>query len=748
MSNQCSLLHGGSLFAAATVLQLAHSRCVLEKIARLKRCSLGYEKQSNLLPPPHNPNIHTSDPTACVDIIVETNGAGSLQPVTTIDLFRETVEKNGDRIALCLKRKVNGVIPSEWKTWTFKEYWEQSAAFGRSLIKMGIQQHDIINIIGFNAPEWFIANNGAMMSGSIPAGIYITNSASSCHYVSGHSKAKLVVVDSNEQLRKYCSLTHEQAKNLSNLKALVLWGNEPIAADVKQNCVFNILTWDAFMAIGSDVTMDDLEGRIALIKPGHCVSLIYTSGTTGAPKAVMLSHDNITWECKIFATEYVKDGMIPGRLVSYLPLSHVAAQMIDIHYGYYSATTAYFAQTDALKGSLSQTLVEVRPTVFFGVPRVWEKMEEKLKEMGRSSTGVKKLIADWAKGLGSAHNEMAQYKRVEPSEDMTFTSTKPWGYNLAYHLVLKKIKEALGLDKCNAFYTAAAPISVDTLKYFASLDIPGVKSSHFYHIKYVYTKMFPFIYVVYELFGQSECTGPHTSSRCDSWKIGYCGRPLPGTYTKITENQELCYKGRHIFMGYMYMPKETEAIFDEEGYMHSGDVAEFDDDEDESKPKPSGFMKITGRIKELIITAGGENIPPTLIEEQVLTLMPAISTCVVIGDRKKFLTMLVCLKTDVDASTGLPSDKLSSNALYVGETIGSKAVTLTEARNDPLWKKYVEDGLKIVNQRATSRAQHVQKWCFLTRDLSESGGELTPTLKLKRSVVTNVHQELIDSMYA
>ena len=152
MSSQCSVLHGGILFAAATVIQLTHSKCILNKIEKLKRSTLGYEKQINLIPPPHNVNTHTSDPTVCVDIIIEENGAGSMKPITTIDLFKQTVIKYNKSIAMGLKRKdINGIIPTEWKTWTFQEYWDQSAAFGRSLIQLNIQQHDIINIIGFNS---------------------------------------------------------------------------------------------------------------------------------------------------------------------------------------------------------------------------------------------------------------------------------------------------------------------------------------------------------------------------------------------------------------------------------------------------------------------------------------------------------------------------------------------------------------------------------------------------------------------
>jgi long-chain-fatty-acid--CoA ligase ACSBG len=551
---------------------------------------------------------------------------------------------------------------------------------------------------------------GAMMVAGIPAGMYTTNSPDACYYVSSHSKARVVVLDGNEQLRKYSSL----CSRLPSLRAIVVWGESPDPA-LASSFPVPVHSYDDFLTLGIDVPESTVTARMDAILPGHCATLIYTSGTTGPPKGAMLSHDNVAWTCRVFANSCV-GGAAPGRVVSYLPLSHIAAQMIDIHYGLYSATTSYFAQPDALKGSLPDTLKDVRPTVFFGVPRVWEKMQEKLVEIGRQSTGAKKMVADWAKSRGTWHCKYAEFGAGGGG---------PLGYSLAHAAILSKIKEALGLDQCKAFFTAAAPISVETLNYFASLDIP-----------------------VFELFGQTECTGPHTSSRTGAWRVGYCGRPLPGTISKIVpDTGEVCYKGRHIFMGYIYMPEQTASTFDEDGFLHSGDVAEFDNNDDPGIPNPSGFLKITGRIKDLIITAGGENIPPCLIEEQMAKEMPALSNCFVIGDRRKFLTALVSLKTVVDLDTGEPTSELAPSALFIGEQIGSSAKTTQEAAADPLWTQYVTEGVKAVNARTTSRAQVIQKWKFLPRDFSERGGTLTPTLKVKRNVVCDMYAQLIDSLY-
>lgn len=488
---------------------------------------------------------------------------------------------------------------------------------------------------------------------------------------------------------------------------------DPIIAD---RCGVPVHSWEDFLELGKGVKDAAVDARAASIKPGNCASLIYTSGTTGQPKAVMISHDNITWVAKNVVDHYM-DLNHTDRIISYLPLSHIAAQMIDVHCMMNIGGCAYFAQPDALKGSLTVTMREVHPTFFFGVPRVWEKIQEKMVQMGRSVTGIKKALSTWAKGCGTAHCDMMQYGN---------DGGTPWGYGCANTVILNRIHAALGLDQVKGCFTAAAPIAPETLNYFASLDIP-----------------------VLEVFGQSECTGPHTVCGAAAWKIGTCGRPMKGTVSKIDKTTgELCYSGRHIFMGYMYLPDGTAETIDEDGFLHSGDVASFDGDEDKDIPSPSGFMRITGRIKELLITAGGENIPPVLIENEMKAAMVAVSNCMVLGDKRKYLTMVVSLKVEMDQETGLPKEKLAPDSLFVGQQIGSSATTYEEAKADPLWKKYVDEGMKAGNKKTTSNAQIVQKWAWLPVDFSEKAGDLTPTLKLKRKVATERISEVVEALYA
>lgn len=636
-----------------------------------------------------------------------TSGAAALPATTVMARFEKTCKNFKDSPALHQKLpNEEGVL--EWKTWTWDQYKTEVYNFAKGLISLGFQPHDSVNILGFNAPSWSFANMGAIAAGGVAAGIYTTNLPEACFYVSDHSKAKVVVVEGKKQLDKYLKIS----SRLKELKAIVVYG-EPVPTGAK--CSVPIYSMEEFCALGAAVKTEDVEARIAAQQPGNCCTLIYTSGTTGNPKAVMISHDNLTWTSSVMLSQIQALGP-NDSLISYLPLSHIAAQMLDLHCPVATGSQVWFAQPDALRGSLVKTLTDVRPTVFFGVPRVWEKIYEKMMEVAKTTKGLKKTIATWAKGTATAKNQALQFGS---------SSSKPMMFFLA-KVILKKIRQALGLDRCIACFTGAAPIEMKVLKYFASIDIP-----------------------ILELFGQSECTGPHTVNIPTAWKLGSCGRPMPGTESKIDPaTGEICYRGRHIFMGYMYMKEKTVETIDDEGWLHSGDVGKFDEDRHPDIPGESGFMFITGRIKELIITAGGENIPPVLIESEFKIAMPALSNCMVIGDKRKFLTIVLTLLVEVDADTGIPTKKLAGEALSTAIAIGSTATTTTEAMVCPKFEAYFNKGMEVANSKTTSRAQRVSKWALVETDFSEPTGELTPTLKLKRTEADKIHSAVIEAMYA
>lgn len=666
-----------------------------------------------------NVPISTSDVKVAVKIRMGSEGISALPPTTVMQSFGSICSEHGDRIALHQKKHEgeNSTAENSWKTWTWNEYRANVDAFGKSLIFLGIQRFDTINIIGFNSPELFFANFGTIAAGGVPACIYTTNKQDACKYIAGHSKAKVIVCEGTKQLEKFYGISNE----LPQLKALVMYGNEKLPVDIKEKCSVPCYTFEQFLQLGSDVSDDEIKNRSDAWSPGETCTLIYTSGTTGPPKAVMITNDNLTWTAKSLYA-YTSNGYISHEdiLVSYLPLSHIAAQMIDMHVPIATGCQVYFAEPDALKGSLADTLKEVRPTRFFGVPRVWEKIYEKLQKVSSSLTGVSKLTSDWAKSTTSDYWDAMDF---DAKKQFVLSRDFPVKYYLS-RTILHQVHKKLGFDRCIDYFASAAPMDVKILKYFASIDIP-----------------------IMELFGQSECTGPHAINTVHAFKFGTVGRPMVGTETKIDEDKgELCYRGRHIFAGYMGMEDQTKEAIDEDGWLHSGDLATIDDNDDEHNPKPSGFLTITGRIKELIITAGGENVPPGLIESQLKEAMPCLSNVMVIGDKRKFLSALFCLQVEID-SNGLATNKLKGDALNTSREIGSSATTTEEARNCPQWKAYFDEGVQKANSKATSRAQQVAKWSLLPTDFTEKGKELTPTLKLKRAVAAEKYSDIIDSMY-
>lgn len=633
-----------------------------------------------------------------VAIRMGTDGAPARKPETIVEAFLDTVKNNRNKPVMHQEDE-NKV----WQTLTWQEYHDEVCAFAKALIHIGVERFGVVNIIGFNSPEWVISQIGAIFAAGVGAGVYATNSADVCKYIAQDSKAEVVVCDGMKQLEKYSANT----KDLPNLKALVIYN-----AEVPEGfqCDVPVYSFKDFQKLGENVDQKLLDERMTMNKPGHCCSLIYTSGTTGPPKGVMISHDNFTWIVKVvidmLKRQFGRELNANDCMISYLPLSHVAAQLLDILAPVCCGLQIYFARPDALKGSLGDTLRHVRPTIFFGVPRVWEKLMDKIVAIGKSKGSFAQSISGWAKSKGLAHSQMQEYGKGGGA---------PCGYGVA-SMLLNKIKSVMGLDRCEACFTGAAPIATEVLNYWGSLDIP-----------------------VYELFGQSECTGPQDMNFPGLWKVGTTGVKIDGTLQKVDkETGEFIYQGRNIMMGYLNQKEKTADTIDDGGWLHSGDMAKIDED---------GFMSITGRIKDLIITAGGENIPPILLEDKIKEKLPVLSNVVAIGDKRKFLTALFTLRVKVNAD-GTPTNDLDGTALRVLKENGITGVTtVAQARDSAEVKAYLDKGLAAANKEAISRAQNIGKFTILDGDFSEAAGEMTPTLKLKRNVVNKKYADVIDEMY-
>eukprot|EP00002_Diphylleia_rotans_P040189 TRINITY_DN947_c0_g1_i23.p1 TRINITY_DN947_c0_g1~~TRINITY_DN947_c0_g1_i23.p1 ORF type:complete len:556 (+),score=105.11 TRINITY_DN947_c0_g1_i23:902-2569(+) len=511
------------------------------------------------------------------------NAAVDTDAMTINELFNKAVEKFPSKDALCVKRD------GKWKKWTYTTYHDEVFQAGKALIACGLEQGKGISIISFNSPEWYFAALGAIHVGGILSGIYTTNSPDQCQYIVSHSDSQVVFVEDLKQLAKFRLVR----KDLPNVKEIVLM-------DDSKDPENWAISWSHFLKRGESVSESAFTERRDKIKKDDVCSLIYTSGTTGNPKGVMITHSNVTWVGS--ATLRLFDLTSDEHIMSYLPLSHVAEQSISLFCPLQLGGTVWFANPEVLKAGLTELLAEVRPTVFFGVPRVWEKIEATLKGLFMKATGMKKKLLAWSMACGEADCDRMQENR-----------SRPWNYGIYNKLFYSKLKTKLGLDRARYLFTAAAPINRSTLRFFHSIGLP-----------------------VFEIYGMSECSGPATCNSPGWYKLGTVGSALPNTELRIFDDGEICYRGPHIFKGYWKDPDATANTIDKDGFLHSGDIGVLDSE---------GFLTITDRKKELLITAGGENIAPAVIES-MMRQVPGISQFVVFGDRQKYLVGLIVMDVD------------------------------------------------------------------------------------------------------
>ncbi len=563
-------------------------------------------------------------------------------------------------------------VGGEWKATSWRTYADEVGSAGRAMIAMGIEPGHVVTILGFNQPSWVIADIAAMAVGAVPAGIYTTNSPRECHYILDHSESPLLIIEDEGQWAKI-----EQIRgDLPNLKQVVMMRGGPTIDDPL------VMSWEDFLAAGADVASEMFDARLAALEPGQLATLIYTSGTTGPPKGVMLSHDNLTWTASqaVHATGLGKS----DTSVSYLPLSHIAEQVFSVHGPASSGWAVYYAESI---DKLADNLKEVQPTVFFAVPRVWERFHAGVLAKLGEATGAKAKIASWAMGVAAKVTDLRNHG-TEPSGVLAAQ------FKVADKLVLSKVKHALGLSRASVMITSAAPISPELLEFFGTLDIR-----------------------IQEVYGQSEDTGPSTMNQADAVRFGSGGRAYPGAEVKIAEDGEILVKGRNVFLGYYKEPEET-AVTLVDGWLHSGDLGEIDDE---------GFLWITGRKKDIIITAGGKNIAPKPLEGG-LKNHELISEAVVIGDRRKFLSVVITL------------DEESSERYMLEHNLSGPAHLNAEIHQE------LQDAIDELNT-GFARVEQLKKFAVLPRQLSIEGGELTPTLKIKRNKVNEHFADIIDGMY-
>jgi long-chain acyl-CoA synthetase len=594
---------------------------------------------------------------------------------TVVSMFRERAAKDPDRDALKAKRD------GEWYGISWRSYEEAVRRAANGLLSLGIERGDKVAIISLNRPEWHEADLAVMSTGAVTVPIYVTNSPPQLAYITGHSESKAIFVENAGQLEKVQKTRGE----LPALQKVIIFDPEGATLDDF------VMSWDQLLSAGDGYVAAEpnaLEEHVSAIEPGDLATLVYTSGTTGPPKGAMLTHGNIVWTCG--ALDKVLHVTPDERKLSYLPLSHIAERMVGHFTHFYGGGETWFAESI---DTLREDLGACKPTIFFGVPRVWEKFYAGIRALLDGLPDEQRELASQALQLG--------LKRVEAQQAGT---SLPPELEEKYQEADKKLfalaRAALGLDQATALVSGAAPINVEVLRFFHAIGLP-----------------------VAEVYGQTEDNGPTSMNPPDKIKIGTVGPPIPGVEVKIADDGEVLVRGGNVGPGYYKQPEATKELIDAEGYMHSGDIGEFDAD---------GYLRITDRKKDLIITAAGKNIAPQVIEN-LLKYSPWISQAVVIGDRRAFLTALITL--DQEKVTQFAEQKSIAHKDFA------------ELTQHPDIQQLVDNAVKEVNDQL-ARVEQIKKWIVLERDFAQEHDEMTPTMKVRRKAIVEKYADTIESMYS
>ena len=560
-----------------------------------------------------------------------------------------------------------------WKMTTWSQYAAEVQRAGKALLGLGLGPGSTVSIIGFNRPEWVILDVACMAIGGAPAGIYTTSSPEEIQYIAHHAESKVLLVENGQQLGKVLKVWDQ----MPLLSHVVMMSGAAKSDDPR------VLSWEEFLAKGDSVADEGFFERLDALEPGGLATLIYTSGTTGPPKGVMLSHQNLTWTADV--ARRMTDLTPWDCSLSYLPLSHIAEQMFSIHCPITSGAAVYFAESIE---KMPDNLKDVQPTVFFGVPRVWEKFHAGISAKAADAKGLKAAIMKQATKVGRAYHD-ALNRGEQPSPFIELQ------HRLFDRLVYSKVKQAIGMSRARVCVSGAAPIGQEVVEFLAGFDVP-----------------------IREVYGQSEDCGPTSFNVPGRSRFGSVGPAIPGLEVRIAEDGEIQVKGPNVFLGYYKEPEATaETLVD--GWMCSGDLGKFDQD---------GFLHITGRKKDIIITAGGKNIAPKNIES-ALKNHPLVSEAVVIGDRRKYLTALLTLNPEA-------AEKFAGELGVNGPH-----------HESPEIRREVQQAVDEVNTHL-AQVETIKKFTILSRPFGIDTGELTPTLKIKRRVVTENFAREIEAMYA
>ena len=589
-------------------------------------------------------------------------------------LFWSKVQQRDNAVAM--REKEFGI----WTPITWKQYGERSKLAGLGLKSLGLNRGDVVSIISENLPEWLYTDMGTLGVGGITNGIYTTDSAKQVEYIVNDSRTRFFFAENEEQLDKILVAR----PNCPSLVKIIVYDMEGLL----RFSVDQVISFDELLQHGAEYERSNPEvwqRELGLAKPEDLAVLIYTSGTTGPAKGAMICHRNVMFH---IASADVFCESVPGdELLSFLPLCHIAERKFSVFYPLSTGAVVNFIES---LDAVPENAREVSPTWFFAVPRIWEKFYSDVTIKMSDATIIGKAAYDAAIAVGRAR-----------ARRTLAGGAIPWRLNVAFwiadKLVLHNIKIYLGLGRTRILGTGAAPISPDLISWYLALGLE-----------------------MREIYGQTENTGISTVMPKRK-KLGTVGTALPGTEIKLSPQNEILVRGPHVFLGYLNNDaKTTETVVD--GWLHTGDVGEIDDD---------GYVRITDRMKDIIVTAGGKNITPSEIENQ-LKFSPFIADAVVIGDKRKYLSCLIMI--DHDNVVKYAQDHAVPFTNYASLCAAKEVQGLIQSEIDKVNKNF-------------ARVETIKRFALIDQLLTAEDDELTPTMKLKRKFVNEKYRTLIDAMY-
>ncbi|NUT41910.1 MAG: AMP-binding protein [Thermoactinospora sp.] len=606
--------------------------------------------------------------------------------VQTVETIVTRVRDRASSNAVALRHKDFGV----WQEITWAEYWNQVEIVAHALLALGVEPGDRIAVHSENRPEWLYADLGIVAVRGVTVGLYPTNPASEVAYLLADSGAKILIAEDQEQVDKALEVLGE-CPELERIVYLEPRGIRGRYDDPR------LLHWDEFLFIGVEHRgehPDAVAQRMAETRPADVMTLIYTSGTTGPPKGVMLTVANVEFAVEVL----VKSGGFTSpppnerdQTLSYLPLCHVAERAFTVWFNSAAGVQVNFAESIE---TVQANLREVQPTILFGVPRIWEKVLAQVNIKLDSASWFKRTTTRfWLRVADRVGDTLVR-------TGGTHTAATRVLYTIGWIFCFRALRERLGMRRVRYASSGAAPIAPDVLKFFMGI---GVR--------------------MHEVYGMSENTAIATANRPGRVKLGTVGEPHDAIELKIDEaTGEILTRHPGTFAGYWGNPRATADVLDDDGWLHTGDVGEWVD---------GTHVRITDRMKDIIITAGGKNVAPSEMEN-ALKASPYIKEAVVIGDRRPYLTALIGIELDV-----------------VGEWARRRRLPYTTYRDlsdKPEVRELVQGIVNGVNEQF-NRVEQIKLFAFLPKELDHEDGELTPTQKVKRSAIARLFEDLVEGMY-